>query len=347
MLAGRHLGGPQHIVDPAQLQRLPIESGCPAGVVYLREDNHSARLALHIIVKLVGIILGKHHAPQTVGQHGAAALAKHRLETLVSHGLGTQVDGREGIYLLVGGIYIFNIAYKPSVAHGKRILHGKLLSLAGTDNEILVIKHIEHGEETVALDGGEVALAVIKRLDNFAHFIANMTVDEILVAAQLHCAVATYALVEIGGLVFVEGVGGEIEHTVIQALVLQYLLISSRLLEHAVDVLRQHKHLIVEIALVDTVHIHKAQHRHNSHGNNRLQQLLCHQPYQRSTQQHIDKCAPCVGSEYGLAGAYDIVKDVRILRQLAVFAGRVIGLVETGEHGIEQRCTAHQGKAHP
>ena len=174
-----------------------------------------------------------------------------------------------------------------------------------------------------------------------------MSVDEVLIASEFDSAITTDALMEVGGFVFVEGVGSKVEDTVGKAGVLQYLFVGLSLHEGILNVLGHNKHRVVEVALVDTVHIYQAKHGEGSHGNHGLNLLLGIEPHADSTEQHIDKSAPCVGGEDGLTHGSDIGEYVGVLTKLGELVLRSIGLVEAGEEGIQQSRSAYKAEAGP
>ena len=56
MLPLTHIDGPKHIVNTTYRHILTIHSGCPSGIVDIREDDDAASGRVYIVFKFVCII---------------------------------------------------------------------------------------------------------------------------------------------------------------------------------------------------------------------------------------------------------------------------------------------------
>ena len=63
--------------------------------------------------------------------------------------------------------------------------------------------------------------------------------------------IAANTLMVIGGLVLIEGVRREVQHTVVKTLIVQDLLVGLRHLLRRLTLTLRHEHLVVEVTLVD------------------------------------------------------------------------------------------------
>ena len=125
-----------------------------------------------------------------------------------------------------------------------------------------------------------------------------MGIDEFLIAAQFGSMIASDALQVVGGLVLVEGRGGEVEHTEVGS-----LFRSDRLLAHA----GRDEHAVVEIALVDLPHIDQTEH-HQTGGHQLYTYLLIliEQEEEGADDDNPER-APAVGSEHRHAHLSEIL----------------------------------------
>ena len=196
MLARGDISSAKYIVDTAELERLSVEGGCPSRIVNFGEYNDAASSGFYFILQFIRLIAEEGDLGKGV-DYGRAGMVEYTAEGLVGHGLRTQIGGGESSNLFIWRCDIVDGIDKPRVAHGEGILHGKLTSLASADDKVFVVEHIEHREEAVALDGSKVALTVVEGLDDSVHLGADMSVDEVLIASELDCAIATDALVKV------------------------------------------------------------------------------------------------------------------------------------------------------
>ena len=108
MLTGRYLQGTQHVVHAAQLGRLAVDGGRPAGIVDFREHHDTAHSRLHVVVELVGFVGRQLHDAHGVLVPG---LSQHVAKRLVGHGYMAQVYARECVNLLIGIVHVAHLVH--------------------------------------------------------------------------------------------------------------------------------------------------------------------------------------------------------------------------------------------
>ena len=172
----------------------------------------------------------------------------------------SQIALADAVELIVGIVHIADLIHKPGVAVDVRILKRHGLALLQRQDEILGVEHVEHGPHGVAGHLCHVASGLADSGHGLLHFGGDIGFDELLVAAQLGRMVAADGLVVVGSLVLVEGVAGKVEHTVVERLVLKDVFVGGSLGLRQVARALLHKHVIVEITLVDEPHVEQAKH---------------------------------------------------------------------------------------
>ena len=121
--------------------------------------------------------------------------------------------------------------------------------------------------------------------------------------------VTSNALVVIRSLVLVESVGGKIEDSVVQTLVLQDLLVGGR---HGLGCFADallHEHVIVEVPLVHRPHVCQAEEGDGTHHVFSLQFLSLVQQQAEGSHEDNPERAPAVGREYGLPHLGEVADD--------------------------------------
>ena len=121
--------------------------------------------------------------------------------------------------------------------------------------------------------------------------------------------IAADALVIVRSLVLIEGIGCEIEHTIVEALVAEDELVGLCHLLRCVTLELIHKHLIIEITLVDHPHIHQAE--HGDAGNHKFGTEFLHFVKQEEGTADDDnpEGTPAIGCEDALANLGQIADD--------------------------------------
>ena len=170
-----------------------------------------------------------------------------------------------GIYLLIGIIYILHLAYHPCSTHSVWVLYGSSSTTLKRHDEILSIEHIEYRIYGITVHLLHIALSLNDCSHSLLHLRWDIPLYEFLIATELCSMISSYALVEIWCLILIECIACEVEYTIIKILILKNSLISlSHFLWSSTDSVA-HKHIVVEIALVHLPHIHKAEHSDDSH----------------------------------------------------------------------------------
>ena len=160
---------------------------------------------------------------------------------------------------------IVDLIHKPRIAVDIRILNRHGLVALQRQDEVLGIEHIQHGPDGIAGYLRHVAAGLANGIDGLLHLGSNVSLDEFLVAAELGGMIATDGLVIVGCLVLIERVAGEVQHAIVQILVLKDEFIGSCLGLRHLALTLLHKHVVVEIALVDQPHIQQTEHRDAEH----------------------------------------------------------------------------------
>ena len=164
----------------------------------------------------------------------------------------------EFIQLLIGIVDIVYAVYKPRIAIGVWISQRHSLPSLERQDEVFGVEHVQHRIDTVAIDQRHIAGSIADSLEDTVHLWCNMCIDKFLIAAQFSSMIATDALQIVACLIFVEGRCCQVQHTVVERLILENM-VNSRRLGHRffADGLR-HKHAIVQIAFVHRPHIYQA-----------------------------------------------------------------------------------------
>ena len=157
MLTWLDVDGTQDIVYTSQLDSLAINGSCPSWIVDLREDQHAALAAIHVIGEAVRFITGDCHDAGSILFHSLAQLL---LELRIGYGLMAQVDLADGLYLLVGIIYISDLIHEPAIAINIGILDGYGLSALQGEDKVLRVQHVEHRTDAVAVHLCHVATSL-------------------------------------------------------------------------------------------------------------------------------------------------------------------------------------------
>ena len=169
------------------------------------------------------------------------------------------------VQLLVGIVNIVQAVHKPGIAIGIGILqrHGGL-TLQGND-EVLRVQHVQYGEDAVAVHLGHIAGSLVEGLAQPIDFRTDIGIGQFLIAAQLGSMIAADALQIERGLVLVEGIRGQIQHTIVGRLVLQDMVNGCRLGHGFLANALRYEHRVVQVTLVDLPHVNQTQHRQQSY----------------------------------------------------------------------------------
>ena len=90
----------------------------------------------------------------------------------------------------IGIVNICHFVYYPCVSVGVRILYRHRLSAFEREDEVLSIKHVQHGENAVALHLGHVSLRLCYCRIEPLHLWRDVGINQFLISAQL-CGVIT------------------------------------------------------------------------------------------------------------------------------------------------------------
>ena len=161
------------------------------------------------------------------------------------------------------------------------------------------------------------------------------------------------ALVEVSGLVLVESIGSEVQHTVVQTLVFQDLHVGRRRLLRHVTLALRHEHTVVQITLVHLPQVDEAEHQQG--GDHIIGAHLLHPvtEEQGETDQNHDDRTPCVGTDHGGTHRRDIGENrpCRIAVHALYAVDHLAFLIaderprHVGEQGDQGRHAGRQGKA--
>ena len=144
------------------------------------------------------------------------------MEALVGHRLVAQVQTGQGIEFLVGIVHIFHLVHKPGIALCIGILNG---CLSPRIDEVLGVEHVQHRPDAVAVHLGQVAVVGRNDLADSRQLRRDVGIDQFLIAAQLGSMIAAHTLMVVTGLVLVEHIAGQVQHTVVERRVVQYLTV--------------------------------------------------------------------------------------------------------------------------
>ena len=142
---------------------------------------------------------------------------------------------------------------------------------------------------------------------------------KLLISSQLSGVIAAYALVVVGCLVLVECVGREVEHTVVKALVLEYLLVCLCHWLWKVADLSIDKHRVIEITLVHLPEVDEAEDSHQGCCAYRIYLLHAEGQKHGCAYCYHPERAPAVCREHGTPDFPQILKKrlELVLRELA------------------------------
>ena len=252
----------------------------------------------------------------------------------------TQVVLAHTGYLLVGIVHIVHLVNKPCVAVGIKVLYRNCLSCLQRHDEILGVEHIEHREEAVALHLGHIASSLSHAVPYLVLLVGDIGIYHLLIAAQLGSAIASDTLVIVRGLVLIESIRCEIEHTVVERLVAQDKFVGLGHALRSIAYCLLHKHIVVKVTLVDQPHIYEAQ-----DGNTGYHHLGTHFSHlvkeeEGCTDDDDPERAPTVGREDCLSHLCQIAHQwyAILLRNL------LQGMILASRHKVAEESARHQGK---
>ena len=271
VVARFHVDGTEDIIHTSQFYRLTIYGSSPSRIVNLREDDDATLARLHLVGEVVWLILDHLHHRSIILLH---ALSQLLLEHSISHSHMTEVDLAHAINLLVGIVDILHLIHKPGIAVGVWILYRNRLTALQRQDEVFGIEHVQYREDTVAIYLGHITTCLSHSLHRLLHLRSDMCINHLLIATELGRMITADALVVIRGLVLIEGIGSEIEHTVIERLVAADNLIGLRHLLRSIAHVLIYEHIIVEITLVHHPHIYETE--YGDAGNHILSTQLLH-----------------------------------------------------------------------
>ena len=159
----------QHIVHATDFSLFAIDFGFPSPwEIHLGEHSHAAVACGGAVGERIWCVGG---FVDGVAWFNSRCLAQHRSKTLVGNSLCGGVQVVEGIHFLNSTVHVGEGVDKPCVAQRSGVEHhcGVVLYY------ILGVEHINH-----------LGIA-----------LANLTVDEVLIACELGCMVAADVLVEV------------------------------------------------------------------------------------------------------------------------------------------------------
>ena len=109
----------ENIVNAAKLCLCSVDSGCPAGIVYLGEYYYTTLVRLYIVFQLVGLIRCDSDDAEGVL---CDAFSEYLLEFFVGNCLMAQRSCRQRINFIIGIVNIVHLVNQPCVAVGVWIL---------------------------------------------------------------------------------------------------------------------------------------------------------------------------------------------------------------------------------
>ena len=263
-----HIHGTENIVHPSQFHGFPIDGSRPSRIVDLREHQHTALSGVDVVSQAVRFIASDSDHTGCILFDGIPQL---RLKLRVGNSLMTQVQTPHGIHLLIGIVHISELVYEPGIAKDVRVLDGNGLPAFQGEDEIFGVEHIQYWEDTVTLYQSHVTASLRNSPEQLLHLRIDITFHKFLITAQLGCMVSADALMIVAGLVLIEGVRREVQHTVVEALVTQDQLIGLRLLLRSFTLRLRHKHLVVQISLIDLPQVEETEQEDGADGISLLQ----------------------------------------------------------------------------
>ena len=279
------------------------------------------------------------------------AAAQDVLEFAVGHGAAAQVSVFQSVEFFIGIGHEVHLVHIPSIAHGIGIAQRHGLVVLHREDEIAGVEHIDHRIDAVAGHLFHLSSGCHHGIDGLFHLRCDVRLDEFLIAAQLGSVITAHTLVVVRRFILIEGVGGEVEHSVVEVFVLQYHLVGlgERLGHFAHRV--AHEHGIVEVAFVHRPHIHETEQGY-AQGQIEGLQLACLVAQQEHRTYHDDgEGAPAVGREDALAHLPQVGQQ-RLqlvggpLRESLHFGRAHIVEEQAGGDGEEEGHTGGGDKAH-
>ena len=177
----------------------------------------------------------------------------------------TEVESGNTVQLLISIIHIGDFIYQPGITIGIGILYRDGLTALQGQNKVLSIQHIQHRKNRISLYQCHITLRLSNSTECLLHLLRDIGIDEFLITAQLGGMIASNALHVETRLILVERIRGKVQHTEIECLVLQNMIDGGRFLDGFLTNVLRHKHLIVQVPLVDLPHIKETEDGEDAH----------------------------------------------------------------------------------
>ena len=359
MLSGRNIHCAQDIVGACQFGRLSVDGYVPAvRIIDFGEYGNTVLGIVRFVRQAVRCVTCQADAGEAVFITFRGTF-QHILEAGIHYGCLRRYDAVQGVNLFVGVVHILHLVYKPCIAVGVWVEDGNGLSLLPCrEDEVFGVQHVQYAEligiHAVHLTSGG-GNGLVGRL----HFGRDVMLYHFLVAAQLGRVITADAFVPVGGVVVIEGAGGKVQYTIVQAGILQYQLVCIRLGEGFRTDGVGHELGIIQIALVDPPHICQAEYGDTCNGQRAAQLAACIEPEQAAADAYDDEATQGVAAdEFGthlsqvgkdageLVGGYHLLVD-GILQHLCLLGGHVAGADAARGNGKQQgdACSEQQADA--
>ena len=182
-----------------------------------------------------------------------------------------QVETSQGIHLLIGVVHITELVDEPSIAIDVGVLDGNGLTTLQREDKILGIEHIEYREYAITIHLCHITAYLRNSSEQLLHLNIDIAFHQFLISAQLGSMVTTDALMIVAGLILVERIRCEVQHTIVKTLITQDELVGLCLLLRCLTLRLGHKHLVVQITLIDLPEIEETEHENSTDGIGLLQ----------------------------------------------------------------------------
>ena len=212
----------------------------------------------------------------------------------------TQREFTERRYLVIGILHILYLVNEPGIAIHIWVLYGYGLTALQGEDKVFRVQHVQHRTDIVTVHLCHVTTGLCHRLRKRLHLRCDIRLYQFLITTQFGGMITADALMIIAGLILVERVRGEVQHTIVKTLVAQYQLIRLCLLLGCLTLRCRHEHLVVQITLVHLPQVNQAQHQDGPYHIVGLQfTILVKQQDTRSDDDDPER-TPAVGREYCL-----------------------------------------------
>ena len=137
------------------------------------------------------------------------------------------------VQFLVGIVHIVHLVHEPRITISIGIFQGYSLSALQRQDEVFRIQHVQHRINAVSIHLGHIATSFAHCTIHTIDFLIDIGIDQFLIATQLGSMVSANTLQVERRLVLVESRRGQIQHTIVERLVLQNMVNSCRLLDRS------------------------------------------------------------------------------------------------------------------